>query len=408
LELEGVVTKPRELLLVLCVLTALGASPGSSTEPELNLVLLVANLDSPVIITNAGDGSGRLFIGEQDGIVLIWDGSQLLPQPFLDIRNRTNGSGERGLLGMAFHPDYETNDLFFVHYTDLGGDTVIAEYSASDANPNLADPNSERILLTVDQPFSNHNGGSIEFGPDGYLYIALGDGGSAGDPLDSGQDLESLLGKILRIDIDALGPSYSIPVDNPFVGVAGRDEIWAWGLRNPWRISFDRDTGDLFIGDVGQGAWEEIDFQPSSSTGGENYGWRCYEGNHPYNPNGCGDPDDYVGPILEHSHGSGACSITGGYRYRGSAFPNLEGYYVYADYCSPVIWGATQGDDDQWTTTALVQPSGIFASTFGEDENGELYVANHSGSVYRIIDESAHFADGFESGNTAQWSSTLP
>jgi glucose/arabinose dehydrogenase len=402
------VKKRRTNLLFLCLLTVLSVSIGFSTEPELALVPMVTNLDSPVIITNAGDGSGRLFIGEQDGIVLIWDGSQLLSQPFMDISNKTNGSGERGLLGMAFHPDYENNDLFFVHYTNLSGDTVIAEYSASDADPNLADLDSERILLSVDQPFSNHNGGSIEFGPDGYLYIALGDGGSGGDPLDSGQDLGSLLGKILRIDIDAPVPPYGIPADNPFVGVAGRDEIWAWGLRNPWRISFDRDTGDLFIGDVGQNAWEEIDFQPASSTGGENYGWRCYEGNHPYNTDGCGDPGDYVGPILEHSHGSGACSITGGYRYRGAAFPNLAGYYVYADYCSPVIWGATKGLDDQWSSTALVQPSGIFASTFGEDETGELYVANHSGTVYRIIDESGLFADGFESGDTTVWSETLP
>jgi glucose/arabinose dehydrogenase len=221
--------------------------------------------------------------------------------------------------------------------------------------------------------------------------------------------VDSLLGKILRIDVDIQAPDYGIPPDNPFVDLPGRDEIWAWGLRNPWRFTFDRDTGDLFIGDVGQGAWEEIDFQPASSTGGENYGWRCYEGNHPYNTDGCGDPGDYVAPILEHSHSSeGACSITGGYRYRGSAFPNLAGYYVYADYCARVIWGATQGDEDQWNTTLMLQINPIFPSTFGEDENGELYVANHSGSVYRIVDESALFADGFESGDTTLWSVTSP
>jgi glucose/arabinose dehydrogenase len=393
--------------LIFAVAVASSSLAVSPIAPELELELVADGFDDPVIMTHTRDGSGRLFIGEQGGVVWIWTGTQILPVPFLDISSLTNGGGERGLLGLAFHPDYPNDDRFFVNYTNNSGDTVIAQYRVSGANPNVADPGSAFILLTVDQPYSNHNGGSIAFSPiDGYLYIGLGDGGSGGDPLNSGQLLNSLLGKILRINVDGALP-YEVPPDNPFVGAPGEDEIWAWGIRNPWRFSFDRETGDFFIGDVGQGSWEEIDFQPAASSGGENYGWRCWEGNHPFNQTGCGDPDDYVFPILEYSHGFG-CSVTGGYRYRGALYPNLYGYYLYADYCTGTVWGAVN-EEGTWTSTALL-PSLMSVSSFGEDELGELYLADHSsfnGAVYRIIDISPTnevFSDGFESGDTSAWS----
>jgi len=257
----------------------------------------------------------------------------------------------------------------------------------------------------------------LAFGPDGMLYLGLGDGGSGGDPGDRAQNLDVLLGKVLRIDPQGddfpADPTrnYAIPPANPFVGVPGADEIWAYGVRNPWRFSFDRATGDLLIGDVGQNAWEEIDHQPSTSGGGENYGWRCYEGNHSYNLSGCGPPEDYVAPILEYPHSQG-CSVTGGYRYRGTEFPNLYGTYLYGDYCTGTIWGATD-DGGTWSSSPLLS-SLLNISTFGEDEQGELYVADrvaNVGGVYRIVDNSPTndvFSDGFESGDASAWSSINP
>ncbi len=402
-------------LLIAALPRALPA--GSPPLPQLELQLVVDFLTDPVIITHAGDGSGRLFVGDKDGRIWVFTGGQLLATPFLDIRSSVQSSAsEQGLLGLAFHPQYEVNGYFYVYYSapDTTGNpsidhfSIVSRFSVSDDDANLANPGSELVLLTQAQPDWNHNCGNLVFGPDGYLYIGFGDGGSAGDPLNNGQNPDSLLGSILRIDVDA-GAPYAIPADNPFVGGPGADEIWAWGLRNPWRFTFDRATGDLFIGDVGQGNWEEIDFQPAASTGGENYGWRCYEGNHAYNISGCGDPADYVFPILEYSHGQG-CSVTGGFRYRGSDFPNLVGYYLYADYCSGTIWGATE--DGGWSTVPLLD-SGKSISTFGEDENGELYLADRSGdrAIYRIVDNSPLdqvFDDGFEFGDTSQWSFTAP
>jgi len=407
------VVKLAHSLLFIGLLAVLVGPVASAGQPVLELQLVTSQLDRPVVITHAGDGSGRLFIAEQDGVIRIVDaGGNLLALPFLDISGQTSCCSERGLLGIAFHPDFQTNGLFFVHYSDNAGDTMISRFSVSAGNPNLADIASEVELLAVSQPYPNHNGGQIAFGPDGYLYIGLGDGGSSGDPQDRAQNLGLLLGKILRIDIDNQDPGleYAIPPSNPFVGVSGvAEEIWAYGLRNPWRFSFDRQTGDLFIGDVGQNLWEEIDFQPVSSPGGENWGWRCYEGNVVYNSAGCGPVGDYDFPILTYDHGLG-CSVSGGYRYRGARFSNLYGLYVYGDYCSGRIWGATHDGGSGWSETELLDVS-FFLSTFGENEDGELFVAELSsfpnGAVYLIVDMHV-FSDGFDTGDTASWTDTVP
>jgi len=349
----------------------------------VHLVPIATNLLKPVGITHAGDGSGRLFITLQDGKIIIWNGTQVLPTPFLNIDPIVNSNGqEQGLLGLAFHPDYESNGYFYVDYTDTtGGDTIIARYSVSPGNPNVADPASAQILMEIDQPFTNHNGGQLQFGPDGYLYIGMGDGGSAGDPGNRAQDKTELLGKILRIDVNGVagqppdcgGSNYTIPADNPFVDGSGGncDEVWHLGLRNPWRFTFDRLTGDLFIADVGQDVWEEINRQPAGSVGGENWGWRCYEGNHPFNTQGCGPLGSYDGPILEYSHALG-CAVIGGYVYRGTALPPAaQGTYIYGDYCSGRIWGARQGPGGNWVSAQL-QDTQFSLSAFGETEAGEL------------------------------------
>ncbi len=353
--------------------------------PSLSLELVATGLNRPVAITHAGDGSGRLFLTLQAGQILIYDGTQVLSTPFLDISALVSCCGERGLLSVAFHPDYEHNGFFYVNYTNTLGDTVIARYTVS-ADPNVADPNSALILLTIAQPFANHNGGQLQFGPDGYLYIGMGDGGSGGDPQNNAQNPGVLLGKLLRIDVDH-GTPYSIPPDNPFVdNPEVRDEIWALGLRNPWRFSFDRLTGDLFIGDVGQNDWEEVDFQPANSAGGENYGWRLMEGNHCFNPPVNCNNGSLILPILEYSHSLG-CSITGGYRYRGTRNPQFYGTYFYGDYCAGRIWGATGDENGQWTTTELLDTD-FSISTFGEDEAGEIYLAHlatNNGAIYRLV-----------------------
>ncbi len=350
---------------------------------------VVTGLSSPVDITHAGDGSGRLFITLQGGRVVIFDGVQILSPPFLDINSLVSSGGERGLLGAAFHPNYVGNGFFYVSYTDTAGDSVIARYSIS-LDPNRADPTSGVILLTIPQPFSNHNGGQLHFGPDGYLYIGIGDGGSGGDPQNNGQDLGTLLGKILRIDVDS-GFPFTVPPDNPFVGVVGaREEIWSFGLRNPWRFSFDRLTGDMFIGDVGQNSWEEVDFQPANSTGGENYGWRLMEGNSCFNPAINCNNGTLTLPILVYDHSVG-CSVTGGYLYRGSKNPNLNGLYLYGDFCSGLIWGAQEDGLGGWNTTVLLDTN-FSISTFGEDESGEIYFAHLSatdGTIYQVVQSTS-------------------
>jgi glucose/arabinose dehydrogenase len=389
------------------------ANAGVPVPPELELVPVASGLSTPVVVTNAGDGSNRLFIVEKAGRIRIVEDGTLLATPFIDIDSIVNSGGnEQGLLGLAFHPNYESNGFFYVNYTDSSGDTVVSRFSVTGGNPNVADPGSEFEFLSIVQPFTNHNGGQIEFGPDGYLYIGMGDGGSGGDPGDRAQNLAVLLGKMLRIDIDHSDPplDYRIPADNPFVGVSGAaEEIWAYGLRNPWRFSFDRTTGDLFIGDVGQVEWEEIDFQPVSSAGGENWGWRCNEGAHTYDTSGCGPIGDYDMPILEYPHVASRCSVTGGYRYRGAQAPGLRGAYLFGDYCTGDVWaGVEDSMTGLWTAVDLDFSTSLFSlRTFGEDEQGNVYISAGS-SVYLINELGTLFVDGFESGDSTAWTTTFP
>ena len=396
------------LLAPLVVAAILASPPAEAGQPPADLVLEpVANgFNRPVAVRNAGDGSDRLFVVEQDGRIFVIDGGVVQPVPFLDISDRVDSTGnEQGLLGLAFHPQYASNGVFYVDYTHDPGpgldQTRISRFEVSAGDPNQADPASEAVLLSIDQDFANHNGGDIHFGPDGYLYIGMGDGGSGGDPNDRAQDLGVLLGKMLRIDVDAGGPGgYGIPPGNPFVGDANAaDEIWAYGLRNPWRYSFDRFTGDLFIGDVGQNTWEEIDFQPAVSSGGENYGWSCMEGDEFVGYNLC-DGSPLTPPILVYDHGVG-CAVTGGFRYRGT-IGGFQGNYVFGDYCSGRIWFATPAAG-VWTAQEWADTT-YNISSFGEDEDGELYVVDLNGSLYRFTSPSSIFADDFESTDLSQWS----
>lgn len=337
--------------------------------------LIASGLNRPVDVQSAFDGSDRLFIIEKYGAIRIYENGQLLEQPFLDIEDRVNDNGnEMGLLGLAFHPDYERNGYFYVNYTGSGGDTFISRFQASG---NIADAGSESILMKVKQPYSNHNGGAVVFGPDGYLYLSLGDGGLAGDPHKNGQDTTSLLGKILRIDVNSDGP-YAIPSDNPF-----GNEVWAYGLRNPWRISFDRSNGDLWIGDVGQGEWEEIDYLPAGSGGGANFGWSIMEGNHGYN--GQVQPGLLL-PVVEYGHADihGGCSVTGGYVYLGG-MPEWNGIYLYGDYCKGHVWGLLRSDG-QWQSQLLFE-AGMTITSFGQDESGEIYLASDTGGVYKLAEK---------------------
>ncbi len=334
-------------------------------------------------LTHAGDGSGRMFVVEKPGRVWILQDGKRLPQPFLDITDRVRSrESERGLLSIAFHPSYEDNGRFFVNYTDQKGNTVVAEYRVS-SDPNRADPNSERVLLYIEQPAANHNGGQLQFGPDGYLYIGMGDGGSAGDPWGNAQNLGVLLGKMLRIDVDG-GDPYGVPSDNPFVGQEGaRPEIWAYGLRNPWRFSFDRQTGDLYIADVGQNKWEEVDVALAPDPGGQNYGWDIMEGFHCFEPpEGC-DPTGLTPPVVEYGHDKG-CSITGGYVYRGPTYTDIQGTYFFSDFCTGTIWGLRRRADG-WEWAEFLS-TGLNVSTFGEDEIGEMYVLDYAGGgIYHLV-----------------------
>ncbi len=391
---------------------------GPALDPMLERV--AGGLDRPLAARHAGDGSGRLFVVGQRGVIRIIDASgRLLATPFLDLSpadlNLTTCCGEQGLLGLDFHPDFDTNGYFYVNYTNIAGATVIERYRVDPGDPNLADPASGLILITIDQDSSNHNGGDIHFGPDGYLYIGMGDGGGGGDPLDRAQDPTELLGKMLRIDVDNPGSNsanacesaqhYGIPADNPFLGDDGVcDEIWALGLRNPFRFSFDAQTGDLFIGDVGQNLWEEIDFQPAASPGGENYGWDCREGAHDFGNSAAScttDPPVVTEPILEYAH-NGRCSVAGGYRYRGP-FQAAVGLYFYGDYCSGEIFTGVEGMGT-WSGSAIPGPYRDEAgntvslsfglSAFGEDEDLNLYITDLDGTLYRFGQLIS--ANGFE------------
>ena len=345
--------------------------------------VIARGLDRPVGLADAGDGSGRLFVLEQSGRIRIWQAGSLLPEPFLDLSEVVACCGERGLLGLAFHPAYLDNGYFYANYTlDVGGElhTRISRFQVS-TDANRADPQSELVLLEFQQPYENHNGGGLSFGPDGYLYIATGDGGSGGDPLGSGQSLATWLGKLLRIDVDGGNP-YTIPSGNPFASSGGLAEIWAYGLRNPWRFAFDPLTGDLFIGDVGQGEWEEIDFLPAGYPGGANFGWNIYEGVHHFS--GAPDPGTpLIFPVAEYGHDAGQ-SVTGGAVYRGAALPGWYGVYVYGDFASGKVWGLLRLPEDRWQNSLLFE-TGALISSFGQDESGEVYLVNYNGELWRLV-----------------------
>jgi glucose/arabinose dehydrogenase len=374
------------------------AAPGGAAAAVR--AVAVATASSPVFMTNAGDA--RLFVVERGGRIRIFDraAGSFLATPFLDLSALVSGSTEQGLLSMAFHPDFAANGLFFVYYTDLAGNVVIARYHVG-ANPNVADATSAATLLTIAHPFNNHNGGQLQIGPrDGYLYIGVGDGGSEGDPSCFGQRTDTMLGKLLRLDVRqnlARAPFYGIPADNPFLagvdpGNQIADEIWATGVRNPWRFSFDRATGDLYIGDVGQDSFEEVDLHPAGTAGGQNYGWKVMEGFHCFSTSGCPatvpacNALSLTLPILEYSHSAG-CSIIGGYLYRGRQAPELFGRYVFSDFCSGGIHASRQTSPGVWDNqTVLTTASGV--TSFGEDGSGELFVAVGN-DIFQLVSDSA-------------------
>ena len=355
--------------------------------PSLSSVLVTRGLASPVDLQSAPGDRTRLFVVEQAGRIRIVRDGSLLGAPFLDIASRVGSGGERGLLGLAFHPRYADNGRFFVNYTDRSGDTHVAEFHAS-SNADAADPASERTLLFVRQPFANHNGGGLAFGNDGRLYIGLGDGGAGGDPLGNGQNLGVALGKMLRIDVDSANP-YAVPPDNPFVSSANAfREIWAYGLRNPWRFSFDRATGDLYIGDVGQNAREEVDVGLASRRGGENYGWNIMEGTRCFQPDSGCNTAGLTLPVLEYATGAEGCAVTGGYVYRGCRMPGYQGTYFYGDYCKGFIrsfrlQNGQANERRDWTST--VGRGVDLISSFGVDGDGEILIVDHDGEVYRIV-----------------------
>ncbi len=361
---------------------------GPPDASAFELVEVARGFNAPLLATHAGDGSERIFVLEQSGRIWIIQDGERLDTPFIDLSNLasqdiTRGYSERGLLGLAFHPEYADNGLFYVNYTDQSGTTRVVAYTVAQDDPNQADATSAREVFSIDQPYSNHNGGYMSFGPDGYLYISVGDGGAGNDPLSVGQDPANLLGTIIRIDVDNYDATqpYSIPADNPYIqNPALAPEVWVWGLRNVWRFSFDTATGDLYHADVGQSAWEEVNFQPADSPGGENYGWPAYEGSQRHiGP----DAPTAVMPIVEYSHSMG-CSITGGYVYRGEAIPALDGYYLFSDWCSGRIWAAYRDSAENWRFEEIMNTS-FQVSSFGQDEAGEVYVVAYGdGAILRF------------------------
>jgi glucose/arabinose dehydrogenase len=384
----------RTLPLALCLLVtpafACGSDDNSPIGPPegtipIGLDQVASGLSFPLDLT-APPGDARLFIVEKGGAIRIVKDGALLPAPFLSLADRVSTGGEQGLLGLAFDPAYATSGRFVVHYTDVNGNTVVSMFRVSAGDPDLADPATESVLVTVEQPFANHNGGQILFGSDGMLYIGLGDGGSEGDPNGRGQAVTDLLGDILRVDVTS-GAGYTVPADNPFVGrTDARPEIWSYGLRNPWRFTFDPATGDLYIADVGQNAWEEVDVVTAAGGAGRgtNFGWSMTEGTHCYATPAC-DPGAFTLPVLEYSHDEG-CSITGGFVYRGAAIPALQGHYFYADFCRGWVRSFRLQDGQavepqQWSALA---PGGSIPS-FGQDAAGELYVLTAEGEVFRIV-----------------------
>lgn len=367
-------------------------TPVCLNAQDLELELFAGGFDSPLELKHAGDD--RLFVVERGGLIKILNSDGTVnPTPFLDISSITTSGGERGLLGLAFHPDYSNNGHFYVYYINLSGNTQISRFTVS-GDPDVADSSSELQMLSFTQPFTNHNGGHLAFGPDGMLYIASGDGGSGGDPQNNSQTLSTLLGKILRLDVDV--PAPYIPADNPFTdNPSVLDEIWAYGVRNPWKFSFDSETGDLWIADVGQNAWEEINRTPGTEAG-LNFGWRCYEGNNPFNTNGCPPQSELTFPLAVYANASSRCSITGGYVYRGDEFPAIQGLYFFADLCSNEIGTVTQ--DGDLTFHGTFGASSI--TSFGVDNNQNLYVvAFGGGSIYKVIDNTPMSVDSNELNN---------
>ena len=406
--------------LLLCLAAAtptlFALTPSSApqgTTPTLRLAAeeFATGFQSPTDVTNAGDS--RLFVTEEGGLIRIVpsDGT-VLATPFLDISDRVSSGLEQGLLSLTFDPNYASNGYFYVYYTHRDGGnqlyTRLSRFTVT-ANPNIANPASELMILVITKPFDNNNGGDLNFGPDGYLYLSVGDGGDFEDPNNNGQRTDTLLGKILRLDVDGGGMApdcyvsgnYTIPADNPLADGAGGDcdEIWALGLRNPWRFSFDRSNGNLYLGDVGASTREEINFAPANSPGGENYGWRCWEGTQPGpNTTGCGPAGNYDAPIFEYAHGANGCAVTGGFVYRGTDYPILQGTYVFADFCSGNFWTITGNPTDGWVVTPYgheLLPPNSTPSSFGEDQNGELYVVVYDNtqtrSLYRIVIQQMNF-----------------
>lgn len=377
-----------KLILVFALLSFFGFSQ------TIALQSFATGFDSPVEITHAGDS--RLFVVEQSGKIKILNANGTTnATPFLNISSIVLSGGERGLLGLAFHPNYATNGYFFVNYTNTSGNTVIARYSVNAGNSNVANTTGT-ILMTITQPYSNHNGGCIKFGPDGYLYIGMGDGGSGGDPGNRAQNINENLGKMLRINVNStVAPYYTSPATNPYIGSAGNDEIWAIGLRNPWKFSFNRVNGDLWIADVGQSAVEEINKVENPLAAGLNFGWRCYEGNSTYNTTGCLPASSMTFPFAQYARSGGACSVTGGYFYTGSMYPNFQNNYFFTDYCDDKIRMVNSAGVITTTTSF----SGNNIVTFGEDMNGELYVAGiASGTIYKVIDSSLGTSDFEKNG----------
>jgi hypothetical protein len=370
------------ILFALVGILSLQAQPG-----QLSMQPFSTGFTEPLFVTHAGDD--RIFVVEKAGKIYILNQQGVrIATPYLNIDPRVNSAAsERGLLGLAFHPNYKQNGYLYVNYTNSTGSTVISRFSVT-ADPNVADPNSEQIMLTITQPYSNHNGGCINFGPDGYLYIGTGDGGSGGDPGDRAQDGLELLGKFLRIDVDN-GLPYTIPPSNPYYGLSSvRNEIWGFGARNPWRWSFDKVTGDMWIGDVGQDTQEEIDFWPDTATTFPNFGWRCYEASLPYNTSGCQPQSFYDAPVYFYNQTQGSCSVTGGYMYRGARFQSMWGTYFHTDYCSGYLWSTRDNGLGGWTTTRSSSPfSSNNLVSFGEDHFGEIYLTGIStGIIYHLVD----------------------
>jgi glucose/arabinose dehydrogenase len=357
------------------VASAIGTVYQPSFQP------FMSGFSNLTFVTSPEDGSGDLYVVEQSGRVFRLGDGGSATTPWLDISDRISSGGERGLLGLAFDPQFESNGRFLVDYTDVNGNSVISEFDAVAGGP--VDATAERVVLTQDQPFPNHNGGMLAFDKFGNLYIGFGDGGSGGDPLGNGQSVKTFLGKILRISPEDGG--YSVPLDNPLVGAdVGLHEIWDWGVRNPWRFSFDRKSGGLFIGDVGQSQTEEIDVEPAGQ-GGRNYGWNIMEGDHCYNASSCNETGLTL-PVVTYSHAGGNCSVIGGYVYRGSRFPGFDGRYFFADLCSANVWtlDADAALAGQPVTASLFAHLPFSPTTFGEDEAGELYVAGQGGQIYSL------------------------